>query len=567
MKKVCLFILNLIIMTALLLPVSSGAATIAIGGANIADLENMYKTCDVFEDALKSETEALKSSNKKQESYSPEVEEYVEKNYIVKENDSDLKGKILQGIMIDDIDVSDMTYSEACDKVNEYLNEVALKNIILESVEGKSSTYRACDLGMSVGNSDVVKDAFLYGKSGNIISQYKNISDLKHTKKVFNIEPSFDREKVIDAVTLQGTLFNVEAVNATISRKSGQFEITDGQTGLEVNVNASVNEVMNKLASWSKENETISLKVDISQPEGTKETLAKVTDLLGTYTTSFSSSGPDRSGNVRNGCKHINGTILMPGEQFSAYGTVSPFTEENGYFMAGSYLNGMVVDSLGGGICQVSSTLYNAVLRAELQVDERSPHSLIVTYVDLSSDAAIAGTYKDFKFTNSTDSPIYIEGYTTDDKKITFNVFGHETRPSNRKITFESVETSKTEPDTENIIADPSQPVGFISTQSAHIGYTGELWKIVTVDGKETDRVKVNRSTYNPSPRTATVGIKADNPEFTQAMQNAIASGSIDTCKQTIAQLKAAAAGAPAPAQTPEPAQEQHESEPAGEAQ
>lgn len=102
------------------------------------------------------------------------------------------------------------------------------------------------------------------------------------------------------------------------------------------------------------------------------------------------------------------------------YETVAPFTAENGYAMAGSYLNGEVVDSMGGGICQVSTTLYNAVLRAELEVVERSPHSMTVHYVELSEDAAIAGTYKDFKFKNSTDYPIYIEGYTTSVKKITF---------------------------------------------------------------------------------------------------------------------------------------------------
>ena len=111
---------------------------------------------------------------------------------------------------------------------------------------------------------------------------------------------------------------------------------------------------------------------------------------------------------------------------------------DSGYAMAGSYLNGEVVDSMGGGICQVSTTLYNAVLRAELNVTERSPHSMTVHYVDLSEDAAIAGTYKDLKFVNSTEYPIYIEGYTTSDKKITFNIYGKETRDKNRTISFES---------------------------------------------------------------------------------------------------------------------------------
>jgi len=171
---------------------------------------------------------------------------------------------------------------------------------------------------------------------------------------------------------------------------------------------------------------------------------------------------------------------------------------------------------------------------------------MIVTYVDLSSDAAISGTSKDFKFTNNSEYPIYIEGYTTDDKQVVFNVYGVETRPENRKVTYESEQLSETEPEGDKIIADPGAPLGSITTQSAHTGYTGKLWKIVTVDGKETERTEVNRSTYLPTPRTATVGTATDNPTAQAMLQSAIASGSIDTVKATIGELKAAAEAAAA---------------------
>ena len=122
---------------------------------------------------------------------------------------------------------------------------------------------------------------------------------------------------------------------------------------------------------------------------------------------------------MANGCSLINGTTLYPGEEFSTYKTVSPFSVANGYYMAGSYVSGKVVDSLGGGICQVSTTLYNAVLLAELEVTERYNHSMIVGYVDPSADAAIAeSSGKDFKFVNNTDAPIYIEGYTHDKQRV-----------------------------------------------------------------------------------------------------------------------------------------------------
>ena len=132
---------------------------------------------------------------------------------------------------------------------------------------------------------------------------------------------------------------------------------------------------------WEHTPAAVELVVDVANPRGTKEELEKVKDVIGTYTTDFHTSGSARTANVINGCRLINGTTLYPGDTFSAYEHVNPFTEENGYYLAGSYLNGMVVESLGGGICQVSTTLYNAVLNAELQVDERFNHSMIVSYV------------------------------------------------------------------------------------------------------------------------------------------------------------------------------------------
>ena len=280
----------------------------------------------------------------------------------------------------------------------------------------------------------------------------------------------------------------------------------------------------------------------MDEPAGTAEELAKVKDVLGTFTTSYSTSGGSRSANVANGCRLINGTTLYPGEEFSAYETVSPFSEANGYYMAGSYLNGQVVDSLGGGICQVSTTLYNAVLRAELEVTERYNHSMIVTYVDPSADAAIAeSSGKDFKFKNNTEYPIYIEGTTTSDKHITFTIYGVETRDSNREVSYESVVLERINPDTEVIHADESRPVGYCSVQSAHIGYKAQLWKVVRENGVEVSREQVNSSSYMKAPRSATVGVATEDPGAYDAIMAAIATNSIDQVKAVAGAYKAAA--------------------------
>ncbi|MCR5302701.1 MAG: VanW family protein [Lachnospiraceae bacterium] len=492
---------------------------------------------DLVREAFETVRSGSGSSVGEGSSFNMDIESLVER---------DLSGTIMNGIYVDDIDLSGKTYDEAVNLITDKVDAMSEAVITLNSIGENSTKVTAAELGLKWDEKDVVADALYVGRDGSIVDRYKQRKDLEHEKKVYPLRVVFDRNTVTSVVKEQGDKYNVEAKNATLTKEDGDFHVTGGTTGEVVDVNASVSRIMSKLDSFNGDDVTVDLVVVQDVPKASVEDLEKVHDIIGSYKTSFSTSGADRSGNVRNGTRLVNGTVLLPGESFSMYDTVSPFTEENGYYLAGSYLNGMVVESLGGGICQVSSTLYNAVLRAELQVNERHNHSMIVSYVDLSSDAAISGTSKDFKFTNSSEYPIYIEGITTSDKQVIFNIYGVETRPDNRKVSFESEQLSETIPEGDKIIADPSAPVGSISTQSAHTGYTGKLWKIVTVDGKETERTEVNKSTYLPTPRTATVGTGTDNPAALAMIQSAIATGSIDAVKATVGELNAAASAAAA---------------------
>lgn len=185
--------------------------------------------------------------------------------------------------------------------------------------------------------------------------------------------------------------------------------------------------------------------------------MAQIKDVLGTYTTEYGGSPYGRKVNVANGASKINGSIVYPGETLSVYKTVSPFTKENGYALAGSYENGQTVQTYGGGICQVSTTLYNAVIRAELKIVERFPHSMTVHYVPRSADAAIAGTHKDMKFKNTFDTPIYIEG-KANGSTITFTIYGKKKDPK-RTVEFLS-ETTNIKESTESTVEDATLPAG-----------------------------------------------------------------------------------------------------------
>lgn len=449
---------------------------------------------------------------------------------------------IYQGIYIENIDVSGMTPEEATAAVQQYLATMSESEISLIVAQGQTVTVKIGDFGPTWTNPEVVEQATTLINEGNVIARYKMQKDIEMNGMVLPLQISFDDTAMQTFLTEQCSVYDIEVENATLARENDEFVVVGGQSGEMLDVVASATDLQNSLFTYYKEGTTsIPLIVNKVEPKGNEEELAQVTDVLGTFTTSYSTSGSNRSNNVANGCNLINGITLYPGEEFSTYETLKPFTEENGYYLAGSYLNGQVVDSLGGGICQVSSTLYNAVLRAELEVTQRHSHSMIVSYVQRSADAAIAeSSGKDFTFVNNTDYPIYIEGYT-ENKQITFNIYGVETRPSNRTIEFVSETLSETVPDTETIVADPGQGIGYFSIQSAHIGYKAKLWKVVYEDGVEVSRTEVNSSSYSASPRTAVVGVNTANADYYNRMMAAVATGSIDQCKATADQIIAEA--------------------------
>ena len=481
---------------------------------------------------------------------------------------------IPQRVYFGDISVGGMTQEEAKAAVEEYVEGLQSEIITLQA--GKNTVQvPVAQMGLSWGNEEIVTEAVGLGKSGNLITRYKAMKDLENQDKIYELAFQVDKSKVTKMLENNSEVLNTEAVNAGLTRENNQFNVIPGSQGVTVNIEESA-EILEKYFSleWKGGSDSVEIVADVVDLKGTEEELGKVKDLLGGFNTSYSSSGAGRSKNVENGANKINGSVIYPGDSFSVYEAVSPFNPENGYELAGSYENGTTVDTYGGGICQVSTTLYNAVIRAELEVTERFNHSMIVGYVDPSADAAIAGTYKDLKFVNNTKAPIYIEGYTSG-RSIYFNIFGEETRDANREVSFVSETLSTTEPGTQYQAA-PGSPIGSISqVQSSHTGYTAQLWKVVTVNGVEQSREIFNKSTYKASPRIVAVGTASGNPDAVNAINAAVASqdeGAINAAMaqwndaavqaaQEQAAAEAAAAAAAAEQQRQQEQQEQQEKE------
>ena len=420
---------------------------------------------------------------------------------------------IYPGVSIQGMDVGNMSKAQAKKIVEEYVDQVSKETVTLQ-VEKKEKTFPLSEIKLQCTNMDAVDQGYDLGKEGNIIHRVMQIRKLEKEGTEIPLTFSVDTAQTKKTVKKYAKGFLAKKKDATIQRNNGKFVIKKQVDGIAIDSDANAEKLVSQLSQkdWNQKSVVFPMDYTMDKAKHTKQELSSIKDVLGTFTTSYAGSTSGRCANVENGARLINGSVLYPGESFSVYDKVAPFNSANGYYLAGSYQNGQTIQTYGGGICQVSTTLYNAVLRAELQVTERSSHSMTVHYVKLSADAAISGRDKDLKFTNNLDTPIYIEGQAGG-SSITFTIYGKEYRKSNRKVEFISETTSVREP-SEKVIKDKTMLEGKRKVESqGRTGYTARLWKVVSIDGKEEKRTQVNSSSYMSTPTVVRVGTKKKQPE------------------------------------------------------
>jgi vancomycin resistance protein YoaR len=302
----------------------------------------------------------------------------------------------------------------------------------------------------------------------------------------------------------------------TIKPKNSQFE-TDGKKysikeevmgrSIDKSILASIiNEV-----DQSHDTEKV-LPVIFSKPEITANDIHNnlFKDTLSAFNTRFSTGNTNdanRGVNIRLSVSKINGKILAPGDVFSFNDTVGERTKAGGYKEAHTYVSGQIVDGIGGGICQVSTTLYNAVLLSDLDVVGRSNHQFTVSYVPFGQDAAVSFPDVDLKFKNSTKWPLKINCWVTSNNVIYFSLVGKNDTPT-KQVIINTKTIKKIEPPVKNI-NDPTMNEGTTSVvKSGGNGYIIDTYKIVKVDNKVIKDSKIHSSYYRPLTREVKVGTK-----------------------------------------------------------
>jgi len=328
--------------------------------------------------------------------------------------------KIYPQVFVEGIEVGGKTKEESIKLLNEK-NKELIKNNIKVKVKDKEYKIDYESLNIKSNLQETVMEALDYGKDLSIREGYKLI---KNPKKVdFDIEYSYNINSVLDEI--EKTL-NKKVKNATIVKEDGKLKVSESSSKEEINRKDFISQVEEVVKSNTENNKgdvTLKLPISIKKPEINTEDLKRINTIISSFSTNFVDDV--RATNIKVATEAASGIVLMPEEEYSFNKLVGESTKEKGYVKATVIKDNELQLELGGGICQVSTTLHNGIIRAGILPTERTHHSIPIGYVDKGMDATIYYNIVDYKFKNTLPYPIYIDGIVENNKLI-FNIYSYK---------------------------------------------------------------------------------------------------------------------------------------------
>lgn len=477
--------------------------------------------------------------------------------------------KIINRVYIGDINVSNLSQEEAKKKIETWYKETGLSNIELTYNElSENITIEQFDASINI--DELIKKACQIGKSGNIIKDnYEILFTLLFKNKIeMNIQLNNEKlDKKIEEINsklpdaLQKSNYYIEEDNLIIKKGKKGIQINSEELKKQLNevikkeenrkIIIPVNEILpeeiniekiyneikkdaqnayisreplevhshvngvdfaisleeaKNILEEQKEEYVIPLKITI--PEITLNDLGKEAfpQILGTFSTTYNTSNQNRITNLKLASEKIDGTIILPGETFSYNKVVGERTIAKGYKEAAVYAGGKVVDGIGGGICQLSSTLYNSVLYANLEITSRSNHRFLTSYVTAGRDATVSWGTIDFCFKNTRSYPIKI---TSEVKNgvVTTSIYGIK-EEKEYEVVIESKVTEVIPYSTKYVKDSTLKEDEEEIVQYGANGAKSETYKIVKYNGIVVSREQISSDIYSPLERIVKKGTK-----------------------------------------------------------
>lgn len=420
---------------------------------------------------------------------------------------NDWEGKVYRGVTINDRDVSGL--SEVA--LREFLNNSEFSDLREKNIEFRSGSEKIFIsselLGLTYDYDKAVEEAFNFSKDFNDLKKINQIFNPVEKLNI-NLTEKFNVEKNIDALYEElSKKFNINPVDANASIINGQVIVSEGYSGQVVDKDSLIKMINSTDPSNAVKNgmEVTTKSID---PKISSGVLEKINGKISSYTTTFKNSSNERATNVELSANSINGTILMPGESFSFNKIVGPRTRERGYKDAAIIVGNVYESGLGGGICQTSSTLHQAVVRAGIVPTQRRNHSLPTSYMPLGFDAVVAWGSLDYVFKNTYSFPILID-VSTAGRTLTISIYGDVTAVDKEYSTVS--ETYESVPYTTKTIKDNKIANGKQVVEKNGVNGTKVKVYIVTKDkktGKVLDKKFMWNDYYVPQQKVIRVGTK-----------------------------------------------------------
>lgn len=476
--------------------------------------------------------------------------------------------KILSGITIEGIDVAGLTRDAAMEKVQEAYKP-KLENDINLKYQDFETSLNPTVIELNYDVEKAVDEAYEIGKGDNIFINNYSILFSLFMKKNIDVDMSLNEDTVKQSISEMEVSLPGRLVESNYSVEGDKLIINKGSAGGKIDEDSLLNKIKENLRNVNSSDGAIEIPVTqenpqpidiqkihdevykqaqdayytedpyevypevdgvdfdveaakkvleedkdeytidltITKPEVTLDQIgdAAFPDQLSIFTTRYDVSDVDRSTNLELACSKLDGKVVHAGDTFSYNDTLGARTVATGYKNAKIYENGQVVDGIGGGICQISSTLYNAVLRANLQIVERRNHQFVTSYVPAGLDATVVYGSTDFKFKNTRKYPIRIKA-SAQNGIATIAIYGIKEDPE-YEFSFNTVQV-ETIPYTTKYIDDSSLAKGTEKVQQLGAnGLKTQTYMTKMLNGKVVETTLLSEDTYNPMTRIIRRGV------------------------------------------------------------
>lgn len=444
------------------------------------------------------------------------------------------KDIVYPGVFLGNINLANLSRGELQAKLKQFSGDWSQNNSVVLNLGEENRYVKYGELGIKLAESELLSEIWYYGRSATaedpdlqVLARYEEILNLEKNPVAVKLKYKYSKTQIeANLKTILADIIQepVSAKATSFDESSLRFKITPEVVGRSVDFKAAAEAIIEHLDNRESGGNRVEIKTAVSYPEIKAVDLDKQVHLLSEATTKVYSQHEGRMNNMYIAAKRVSGQILQPGEVYSYMSALGPITVANGFENASVLIGGEYIDGIGGGLCQPSTTLFQAAATAGLTITDRRNHGLVGQYFNPGMDAMVS-TAQDLKFRNDSKQPVAII-MKVSTKAVTVRIYGN-TKPKNVTIKLSAEQIGQVVPPGATVYIEDEtlSPGKIVRENKASAGTTWQTYLNFYQDGKFVRKEKLWRSRYNPRPETYRVAkgfIPAGFPGATEPVETTI---------------------------------------------